>query len=223
VEWVEEGAQGQHRFIGRIWRLFEELSEPLNGIITDSKIENFSALTKQNQELVRSFHNSLKSITHDLDPKRNGFNTSIARMSESINALQKYVNEHKSYTEEDKICLQHCLFNFLKMMAPFTPHLAEELWYDYVIQEEPDEAMTQSIHREDWPKFESSYLETDTYNLVLQFKGKKVDVLEVSKTLSKEDIEKLALDNDKMKNRLEGLDIKKVIVVPNKLVNVVAV
>ncbi len=233
VEWVEEGAQGQYRFIGRIWRLFEELAPSLldSAVIASEAKQSpnfkltldFKTLTKENQELVRSFHNSLKAITHDLDPKRNGFNTSIARMSESINALQKYVNEHEIYSEEDKTCLQHCLFNFLKMMAPFTPHMAEELWYEYVIKEKPDTGLSKSIHREAWPKFEAGYLETDTFNLVLQLKGKKVDVIEVSKTLSKEDIEKLALDNNKMKNRLEGLDIKKVIVVPNKLVNVVAV
>ena len=237
VEWVEEGAQGQYRFIGRIWRLFEELAPSLNrhpgdsvshpersegSLCFDLKLD-FKSLSKENQELVRAFHNSLKSITHDLDPKRNGFNTSIARMSEFINALQKYVNEHDSYSDEDSACLRHCLFNFLKMMAPFTPHLAEELWYQYVIRKEPKENMENSIHRQSWPVFEQSYLETDTYNLVLQLKGKKVDVIEVSKTLSKVEIEKLALDNDKMKNRLEGLDIKKVIVVPNKLVNVVAV
>ena len=184
---------------------------------------DFKPLTKQNQELVRAFHNSLKSITHDLDPKRNGFNTSIARMSEFVNALQKYVNEHETYTDEDKLCLEHCLFNFLRMMAPFTPHLAEELWYKFVIKKDPDSSLEDSIHRQSWPVFEASYLETDTFNLVIQLKGKKVDLIEVSKSLSKDDLEKLALDNEKLKKRLEGLDIKKVIVVPNKLVNVVAV
>lgn len=233
VEWVEEGAQGQYRFINRIWRLFEEFSSVIAsnevtkqspGIYDDYDLEiAFTELTKENQELVRAFHKSLKAITEDLDPKRNGFNTAVARMSEFINALQKYSNDKSEYSKEDSIALRHCLFNFLKMMAPFTPHLAEELWYKYVIKSDPDKEMSQSIHRQNWPKFEPSYIETDTFNLVIQFKGKKVDLLEVSKSLSKDDLEKLALDNDKMKKRLEGLDIKKVIVVPNKLVNVVAV
>jgi len=219
VEWVDEGAQGQFRFINRIWRLFGDLDFviPSNGDL------DFKSLSPQNQDLVRAFHKALKAITEDLDPNRNGFNTSIARMSEFINALQKYSNEHSEYSEEDKLCLSHVLTNFLRMMAPFTPHLAEELWYRFVLRKEPNEELTQSIHREAWPVFNSEYIETHSINLVLQLKGKKIDMIEVAKGLTNEDLEKFALENDKMKKRLEGLTIKKVIVVPNKLVNVVAV
>lgn len=242
VEWLDEGAQGQFRFINRIWRLFEELAPALDchpelsegsqicagdySHLAQNDDFNFKSLSKENQELVRAFHKSLKAITDDLDPKRNGFNTAIARMSEFINALQAYKNSLEpgaESQEQNKVVLQHCLINFLKMIAPFTPHLAEELWYKYVVKDIPDKTLSKSVHRQSWPVFIPDFLETDTYKLVLQFKGKKVDVLEISKSLTKDDIEKLALDNDKMKNRLAGLDIKKVIFVPNKLVNVVAI
>jgi leucyl-tRNA synthetase len=225
VEWVDEGAQGQFRFINRIWRLYESIGPSLRLDLKEADLESldFKSLANYNQDLVRAFHKALKSITEDLDPNRNGLNTSVARMSEFINALQKYSNEISEYNDEDRLCLTHVLRSFLKMMAPFTPHLAEELWYRYILKEDPDEKLINSIHREDWPKFNQEYIETNSINLVLQLKGKKIDMIEVAKGLPNEELEKFALENDKMKKRLEGLSIKKVIVVPNKLVNVVAV
>jgi leucyl-tRNA synthetase len=225
VEWVDEGAQGQFRFINRIWRLYESIGPLLRLDLKEANLESldFKSLANYNQDLVRAFHKALKSITEDLDPNRNGFNTSVARMSEFINALQKYSNEISEYNDEDRLCLTHVLRSFLKMMAPFTPHLAEELWYRYILKKDIDEKLINSIHREAWPKFNQEYIETNSINLVLQLKGKKIDMIEVAKGLPNEELEKFALENDKMKKRLEGLSIKKVIVVPNKLVNVVAV
>ena len=223
VEWVEEGAQGQYRFINRVWRLFKNYSSVFENRET-SDFGDFAKLTKDNQDLVRALHSALKAITEDLDPNRNGFNTSVARMTEFVNAAYKYFNAHdqESLTAEDRVVLATLFKQFILLIAPFTPHLAEELWHKYILHsEEPD--LVNSVHRQSWPSFEPSYLEQNTFNLVLQIKGKKVDVVEVSKELSKEQLEEFALANDKLQKRLEGLVIKKVIVIPNKLVNVVAV
>lgn len=225
VEWVDEGAQGQYRFINRIWRLYQNYSSVLTSAAPESPSFVFNDLSKPNQTIVRSFNKSLKAITEDLDPKRNGFNTAIARMSEFVNDMYKYMNEFPVIASEDeqsRECVAYVLKEFLKVLAPFAPHVADELWHEMILKTESID-MSKSVHRENWPVFNNEYIELNTFPLVIQLKGKKVDVIDVAKDLSKEDLEKLALANEKMQKRLEGLDIKKVIVVPQKLVNVVAV
>ena len=245
VEWVDEGAQGQFRFINRVWRMYASLGEVFRhheepeGRRRDPDICHFelNELPVANQEILRAFHSALKSITEDLDPDKKGFNTAIARMSEFVNSMYKYANAKgvdvaqdaasnaKFIADEDKLVIQHVLVCFIKVLAPFTPHLAEELWSQYVLGNDkvvnwnPED----SVHKQSWPAYNPEYLESNTVNLVLQIKGKKVDVIEIAKDLSQAELEQVAMTNSKMLKRLEGLDIKKVIVVPNKLVNVVAV
>jgi leucyl-tRNA synthetase len=155
------------------------------------------------------------------------FNTAISRMAEFINTMYKYLD--LAFTSEDRMVLQHVLFNFIKVLAPFTPHLAEELWAIYVLKLNPEQKdyaeklISNSVHKQSWPKYIQEFTESDTVNLVLQIKGKKIDVVEVPKDLSDTDLEKIAFENPKITNRLSGLSVKKVIIVPNKLVNIVAV
>ena len=228
VEWVDEGAQGQYRFIGRIWRLFAQLAGDLTYKSFDFNLGlDFDSLSEANKTIVRAFHSSLKAITEDLDPSRFMFNTAISRMAEFINTMYKFLD--LGFTEEDKLVLQHVLFNFIKVLAPFTPHLAEELWSIYVLKLDPDSKdyaetlIKSSVHRQSWPQYVQEFTESDTVNLVLQIKGKKIDVVEVAKDLSDVELEKIAFQNPKIINRLTGLSVKKVIVVSNKLVNIVAV
>jgi leucyl-tRNA synthetase len=228
VEWVDEGAQGQYRFIGRIWRLFAQLAGDLNYSNFDFNFDlDFSSLSQANKAILKAFHSSLKAITEDLDPSRFMFNTAISRMAEFINTMYKYLD--LAFTSEDRMVLQHVLFNFIKVLAPFTPHLAEELWAIYVLKLNPEQKdyaeklISNSVHKQSWPKYIQEFTESDTVNLVLQIKGKKIDVVEVPKDLSDTDLEKIAFENPKITNRLSGLSVKKVIIVPNKLVNIVAV
>jgi len=228
VEWVDEGAQGQYRFIGRIWRLFAQLAGDLTYKSFDFNLGlDFDSLSEANKTIVRAFHSSLKAITEDLDPSRFMFNTAISRMAEFINTMYKFLD--LGFTEEDKLVLQHVLFNFIKVLAPFTPHLAEELWSIYVLKLDPDSKdyaetlIKSSVHRQSWPQYVQEFTESDTVNLVLQIKGKKIDVVEVAKDLPDVELEKIAFQNSKIINRLTGLSVKKVIVVSNKLVNIVAV
>lgn len=228
VEWVDEGAQGQYRFIGRIWRLFAQLAGDLTYKSFDFNLGlDFDSLSEANKTIVRAFHSSLKAITEDLDPSRFMFNTAISRMAEFINTMYKFLD--LGFTEEDKLVLQHVLFNFIKVLAPFTPHLAEELWSIFVLKLDPnskdyaENLIKSSVHRQSWPQYVQEFTESDTVNLVLQIKGKKIDVVQVAKDLSDVELEKIAFQNPKIINRLTGLSVKKVIVVSNKLVNIVAV
>jgi leucyl-tRNA synthetase len=230
VEWVDEGAQGQYRFINRIWRLFfglEELLKSYDLATVDAMDFTKEKLEKENAEILKTFHSSLKSIIHDLKPDNNGFNTSISRMSEFINAMYKYQlnkNDNKlDYSKQDKDVISSVLFNFIRVIAPFVPHLAEELWTEFVLRNSNPDLTKDSVHKQSYPSAIEELMKSTSFNLVLQLKGKKVDIIEVAVGVSSEELEKLALENPKMQAKLEGLEVKKVIVVPNKLVNVVAV
>lgn len=229
VEWVDEGAQGQYRFINRIWRLFFALEDILKSQeynkVANLKFEK-SQLETHNAEILKVYNLSLKAIINDLKPENNGFNTAISRMSEFINAMYKYQNEKQeknlSYSQQDKDVLAFMLFNFIKIIAPFVPHLAEELWTSFVLKTSDFDISKDSVHLQSYPDFNEELTESSSFNLVLQLKGKKVDLVEVAKDTSKEELEKIALANEKIQKKLEGLEIKKIIVVPNKLVNIVA-
>lgn len=247
VEWTEDGAQGQYRFINRIWRLYQQLvpefqdkllsslgnspsrtiSENMETRVSQQHTsENsfplnleFSSLTEDNQGILRAFHSALKAITNDLSPENFGFNTAIARMSEFINSMYKYILGKEAYSDEDKQVLAHVLVNFTKTLAPFTPHLAEELYHSLFNLSEAD--LNNSVHLLSWPKFNDAYIEKNTCTLVLQIKGKKITAIEVAKGLSNEELEKLALADEKMIKKIDGAAVRKVIVVADKLVNVV--
>jgi leucyl-tRNA synthetase len=233
VEWTEDGAQGQYRFINRIWRLYQQLvpefQDKLLSVLNnagDLSKENsfplnleFSSLTEDNQGILRAFHSALKAITNDLSPENFGFNTAIARMSEFINSMYKYILNKETYSDEDKQVLAHVLVDFTKTLAPFTPHLAEELYHSLFNLSEAD--LNNSVHLLSWPKFNDAYIEKNTCTLVLQIKGKKITAIEVAKGLSNEELEKLALADEKMVKKIDGAAVRKVIVVADKLVNVV--
>ena len=233
VEWTEDGAQGQYRFINRIWRLYQQLvpefQDKLLSVLNnvgDLSKENsfplnleFGSLTEDNQGILRAFHSALKAITNDLAPENFGFNTAIARMSEFINSMYKYILNKEAYSDEDQQVLAHVLVDFTKALAPFTPHLAEELYHSLFNLSEAD--VNNSVHLLSWPKFNDTYIEKNTCTLVLQIKGKKITAIEVAKGLSNEELEKLALADEKMVKKIDGAAVRKVIVVADKLVNVV--
>ena len=233
VEWTEDGAQGQYRFINRIWRLYQQLvpefQDKLLSVLNKAgnlPKENsfplnleFSSLTEDNQTILRAFHSALKAITNDLSPENFGFNTAIARMSEFINSMYKYILGKEAYSDEDQQVLAHVLVDFTKALAPFTPHLAEELYHSLFNLSEAD--LNNSVHLLSWPKFNDAYIEKNTCTLVLQIKGKKITAIEVAKGLSNEELEKLALADEKMVKKIDGAAVRKVIVVADKLVNVV--
>lgn len=229
VEWVDEGAQGQYRFINRIWRLYFHYENILkSSSITEIEAIDFTklSLSKENSEILKIFNLSLKSIINDLKPENNGFNTAISRMSEFINAMYKYqlnkTENNLSYSTEDNQIIASVLFAFVKMIAPFVPHLAEELWTEFILKNSSPDLINNSIHKQQYPSVVEELTKSTSFNLVLQLLGKKIDVIEVPVGVSQEELEKIALANQKIQAKLQGLTVRKIIVVPNKLVNIVA-
>ena len=212
VEWSTQGAIGQYRFLERIWRLFFNLNE--NKIIKKSDgLLKVSLEELQLKDLYRTANYTIKTVSEDISDKKYIFNTAIARMTELVNTMYKYVIDKKSYTEQEKDVLSFSVTNLLKLLAPFAPHISEELWEKL--------GEKNSIHLEKWPEFDQDALLTDKIELVIQMGGKKIDVLTTKKGQSQKMLEELALNQEKVKTRLIGKELVKVVVVPDKIVNIV--
>ncbi|ANQ88027.1 leucine--tRNA ligase [Staphylococcus pseudintermedius] len=147
------------------------------------------------------YHQTVKKVTEDFESL--SFNTAISQLMVFINECYKADNISKAYAE-----------GFVKMLAPIAPHVGEELWsilgHDTTITYQP------------WPSFDPSLLEEDVVEIVVQVNGKVRAKIEIPKDMSKADMEATALANDNIKAAVEGKDVKKVIAVPQKLVNIVA-
>ncbi|MDY4034262.1 MAG: leucine--tRNA ligase [Streptococcus dysgalactiae] len=185
IAWSEEGLEGSRKFLDRIYRL-----------ITTKKIaaENSGALDKVYNETV-------KAVTEQIETMK--FNTAIAQLMIFVNAANK----------EDDLFIDYAK-GFVQLVAPFTPHLGEELWQFLTKSGE-------SLSYVAWPIWDKSKLVENNVEIVVQIKGKVKARLVVAKDLPKEELESIVLANDKVQDEIDGKTIVKVIAVPNKLVNIV--
>ncbi|TMW71794.1 leucine--tRNA ligase [Alteribacter natronophilus] len=192
VAWSENGLDGARRFLDRVWRLIVKDDGTLSDAIQDVPEEG---------SLTRTYHQTVKKVTEDCEGLR--FNTAISQMMVFVNDAYKQETIPKTYVE-----------GFVKMLSPIAPHIAEELWA--VLGHEG------TVTYEAWPAFDESRLVENEVEIVVQINGKVRTKLVIAKDASREDMEKAALDLDKIKEDTEGKTIRKVIAVPGKLVNIVA-
>jgi leucyl-tRNA synthetase len=222
LEWNEDGAVGQYRFLNRIWRLLVDLNE--KGVICpdliagDADAIDESTLDAGGKVILRQVHKAIKSVTQDLSRERYVFNTAIARCMELVNALYKYVQEEGQLSHpQAKRLLTFASKNLLLLMAPMAPHISEELYHQLGFAASTKE----SIHVHSWPAFDEKLTIDDEIELVLQVNGKIISKVGARRGLTKELAEAIAMSEDKVKAKLNGSVVLKVIFVPDKLVNVV--
>ncbi len=223
LEWSEEGAVGQFRFLSRVWRLVQELVEAKAiGTIYDTAIMP-ERLKPQESDLLKRIHKTIKSVSADLSPERYIFNTAIARCMELVNELYKYVSSgenganERSFSEREKSLLTFGIRNLLLLLAPMAPHIAEELWQSAGF----GGTDRSSIHIAAWPKYDDLLTIDNEIELVFQVNGKIISKVTAPRGLEKSRAEELALGDGKVKNKISGQAVRKVIVVQDKLVNVV--
>ncbi|MCC5894576.1 MAG: leucine--tRNA ligase [Alkalibacterium sp.] len=192
IAWSEDGLEGSRKFLDRVWRLFIDEEDKVRDRIT----------TYNDQSLEVVYHQTVKKVTEDFENLQ--FNTGISQLMVFINAAYKAEGLPLEYVK-----------GFIQMLAPVAPHLSEELWAKVT-------QASDSIAYEQWPTFDETKLVTDEVEVVFQVNGKLRAKATASKTISKEALEELALSHEKMQEHLEGKTIRKVIVVPGKLVNIVA-
>lgn len=223
LEWSEEGAVGQFRFLGRVWRIVQGLAER-GDIHPKALVTSFDGLDAKEKALLQLTHRAIKSVTEDLHKDRYAFNTAIARLMELVNGLYQFAGDAATgatdkspLSDKQKDLVSFSVRNLLLLLAPMAPHLTEELWHQAGFAKSNDD----SIHVTEWPSFVDALTVADEIELVLQVNGKIVNKVTVSRGLSKEKAEELALADDKIKGKLNGSPVRKVIVVPDKLVNLV--
>ncbi|HEX7859169.1 MAG TPA: leucine--tRNA ligase [Verrucomicrobiae bacterium] len=211
--WNTKGVEGVYRFLGRVWRLFiDEKSQVdfeqtlstastpsaalLDGLRLNPKIQDLQPSAAQ----LKVLHTAIKKVTDDMENL--GFNTAIS-------ALMIFINEAMTWETLPK----SVLIDFLKLLQPLAPHVAEELHLKLA-------ASTTPLAYQPWPKFDPALLVESTIELPVQVNGKLRDLIKVPADASNTDVEKLALASEKVKAAIDGKTIKKVIVVPKKIVNI---
>ena len=209
-DWSDAGVEGCYKFLNRVWRLYASQQQNL---ILDYKLpEDVSTLTKENNDLVRTTHIAIKGITQDISNEFQ-FNTVISKYREFVNAIYDYAGKKSEFSEEDKNVFSFAMVTLLKLMAPTTVHLTEELYHQM--------GGKGSIHETQWPEYDDKLAKTAAITLVVQINGKVKDKIEVDSESSKEELEKAAMASEKIKEAIDGKQIVKTIVVPGRLVNIV--
>jgi leucyl-tRNA synthetase len=204
--WNDNGIAAIDRFYNRIWRSVERFG------YTVGSNKSPGELNREEKELYRIMHHSIKGVTEDTE--RFQFNTSISRIMELVNGIYKY-GEDKSETDINAPLMKEVIVNLVKLIAPFAPHLGQELWAKLGLS--PEFVVDAS-----WPRYDPEVLVAEQVTVVVQINGKIRDRIEVDKDLDREKLEETALAHGRIPGLLEGKTIRKVIVVPNKLVNIVA-
>ncbi|HAW63364.1 MAG TPA: leucine--tRNA ligase [Pseudomonas sp.] len=204
LEWSDSGVEGASRFLRRVWRLAHaHVSAGLPGTL------DLAALNDEQKAVRRAIHLAIKQASTDVG-QHHKFNTAIAQVMTLMNVLEKA----PTASEQDRALLQEGLETVALLLAPITPHISHELWQRL--------GKSGAIIDAQWPKVDESALVQDSLTLVVQVNGKLRGQIEVPASASREEVETAARGNENVLRFTEGLTIRKVIVVPGKLVNIVA-
>lgn len=204
LEWSDQGVEGCYRFLNRVWRLVDEAKE--NDLFSGKA----TGESKEDKNLKYMIHHTIKRVTEDIEGRFN-FNTAISGIMELVNELYRYKESNKATINGE--LLKEGISTVIVLLAPFAPHITEELWQ--LIDGKG------SIHQLKWPEFDTSALIKDEIEVVIQINGKLKDKVTIPAEASKDEMEKIAMENEKIKAILAGSEIVKVITVPKKLVNIV--
>ena len=204
LEWDDADVEGQYRFLQRIWRLVDSVGDRINSLDAE---EAPTPMNEQESEIRRAVHIAIQAISEDLNDEIQ-LNTAISELMKLTNAITGAGASNLS-----RPVLQEALSVLIRLLAPFAPHLSEELWHQL--------GGAQSVHQQSWPELDPTALVQDTVELVIQVKGKVRGNIKVPADADKDTLEALALASEVAQKWLEGAEPRRVIVVPGKLVNLV--
>ena len=210
LEWNENGLAGAYRFLTKIWRLVMEHKENLEfGEIDLTKV------SRDDKALLIKLNQTIKKVTESIEDDYH-FNTSIAATMELINETQDYkvnILEGGKTTSESKKIFAEVIKNILVMLSPFTPHFCDELWEEM--------GNTGYLFNEKWPSYDEKLTVSSEVIMAVQVNGKVRGTVEVERGTDKDTVEKLALNLENVKKHMEGKTLVKLIVIPDKIVNIV--
>ena len=203
LDWSDQGVEGAYRFLNRVWRILLQFEETIK---TAPDIYDPASLTQEETELRRILHTTMKKVTEDVRD-RFMFNTAISSIMELVNAF--YAFQEKTL---NSALARETASALLRMLAPFAPHITEELWA---------RLFDGSVHAAVWVQYDEAALVRDEIEVVLQINGKVRDRVKVAADLTKEAMEQLVTELPRAQELTAGKTIVKVICVPGKLVNIV--
>jgi leucyl-tRNA synthetase len=196
--WSDEGINGVVRWLNRVWGVVERDPNELDASPADA------AAVRDTQ---RALHQTIRKCYEDLD--RFKFNTAIAALMELVNHLSRVWNEQSI----DAATWRDCVNNFLLMLAPIAPHIAEELWQR--------NGQAYSIHQQPFPKWDEDLAAEEEITLVVQVNGRVRDRITVAASIDEADARGMALNSPRVQSHTDGKTVKNVVYVPGRLVNVV--
>lgn len=202
LEWNDKGMDGAWKFLNRVWNIVEERYRAVS--LTQAPSE----LKPAQRDLERERHVSIKKITDDLSTYK--FNTAVSQVMILLNRMERFVVND----DADQFFLNEAIKTMILLLAPYTPHLCEELW-------QKGGGAGESVSRASWPTFVEDMLKKDDVLMVVQINGKLRGKLQVAVDLSEAELRPLVLADETIKRHLDGKMVKKFIVVPNKLVSIV--
>jgi leucyl-tRNA synthetase len=207
LDWSDKGVEGSYRFLSRVWRFVNRYSDLY---LKDATIDA-SNLSEALRKIRIELHRALKMITTDIE-ERMQYNTAIARMMELVNAMYQ-VEENEWKSAQGRAVLSELLNHLLPVLAPFAPHAAEEMWEIL--------GNTAMLTGGKWPSYIEELSAREETELVFQVNGKIRAKVKAPADISKPDMERMAMENDRIAEAIEGARIVRIIAVPGKLVNIV--
>ncbi|MBS3969620.1 MAG: leucine--tRNA ligase [Clostridia bacterium] len=206
LEWSDQGVEGCFRFLNRVWRLVYVYHNHLDEITGPPIIDN-----KADKDIYHALNVSVKKVTDDINERFN-FNTAISSIMELINSLYHY-KDNVAFTQQNLPLIKETLNKLTLLLAPFAPHIAEELWQ--VLGNHG------SVHSQKWPDYEAAALVQDEVTIVIQINGKVRGKLTLPVGTSEEQVREAVANDEKISKHLDGKDLVKFIYIKEKLVNIV--
>jgi len=203
LDWSDAGVEGSFRFLNRVYRLVYEVKAKYPEVEAASVVK-----TEADKSLNFMLHTAIKKVSEDVGG-RFSFNTAISSIMELVNEMYKYKESEESNAE----LLVKATKDLILILSPFVPHICEEMWEHM--------GETESVSAMRWPEYDETALVKDSVEVVVQFNGKVKEKMMVPANANKEELEKIALESEKIQGLLEGKSVVKVIAVPGRLINIV--
>lgn len=202
LDWSDKGVEGSFRFINRVYRMVYDFSQNYSEVP-----ESYEISGDADKNMAYWLNYAIKKVSDDIGERFN-FNTAISTIMELVNEMYRY----KEGTVNPGL-FGAAIKDLIIMLAPFVPHVTEEMWEHLGYEG--------SVHDQSWPEYDEKALVKDTVEIVVQVNGKIKEKLDIAGGLSREEMEKTAMENEKVKGLIEGKNVVKVIAVPGKLINIV--
>ncbi len=215
LQWNEDGLAGMHKFLNRAWRMVYDLAGKAGEDTLFQTGASDADIAEARKVLLRERHRVAGKVVDDFD--RNNFNTAIAAIMELANATGDYLRkcgpEQRAASADEQAFASEIAEVLVKLLAPMCPHMCEELWHDAL-------GLEGNVYTQPWPEFDPAQAKADEVELAVQVNGKVKARITVAADAVDDDVKAVALEA--VKAAVEGKDLKKVIVVPGRLVNIVA-